>query len=60
METKPRIIKKRIKEKRKPFFNRDFKRMGITYLELTVFIVFTIVFLLGILHSDIYNYFFPS
>lgn len=56
MEPKTRIIRKRVKLKRRSFLKREVKWLDISYRDLSIFIVFFIVFLLGLFHKVIYNY----
>lgn len=57
MEEKSRIERRRTGKKKKPFFKRRIKFLNLRYLEITIFVVFYIIFTIGIFHRVILNYF---
>lgn len=56
MEGKPRRVRKRVSRKKAPFFKRKSQLLKVSYGEVSIFLFFTIFFLIGLFHKVIYNY----
>ncbi len=58
MEDKPRLIRRRSGKSKKKFFKRrvKLKFLSLTYFEILLFLVFYVVFLIGIFNRVIYAY----
>lgn len=62
METKTRKVRKRVKLKKRSFFSREITNLKdemrrITSVEIIIFAIFIFIFIIGIFHKVIYNYF---
>ena len=60
MESEPRLVRKRKKirynnPKKTPFFEKRLKILNLSYWEVFVFISVTVILLLGIFSTVIYN-----
>ncbi len=56
MEVNPRIVRKRRRKKKSPFFSRKSKFFEVRYWEVGIFFLLLLYILIGLFHRVFYDY----